>query len=214
MYKIIIFDLDGTLLNTSEDIRAVLNNSLKKFGLPQLTYEQTLRFVGNGAKKLIERAIGGNSELFERVYNDYSVNFAACENNLTTPYAGCREFLTECNKRGIKLAIITNKPDDATAGVYKKWLSEFAFDRVIGQSDKFPLKPDAAATLSVINGLGFDKSECVFVGDGETDVQTAKNAGIKCVSALWGFRRREQLAAAGATLFAESYKELSEIIFH
>lgn len=214
MYKLIIFDLDGTLLNTSEDIRAVLNNSLKKFGLAPLTYEQTLRFVGNGAKKLIERAIGDNKELFGRVYADYSVNFAACDNNLTAPYFGEREFLTECKERGIKLAIITNKPADATAGVYKKHLSEFGFDAVVGQSEKFALKPDPASTLSVIKSLGVDKSECIFVGDGETDVQTAQNAGIDCVSVLWGFRSREQLEAAGAQVFAESYKELGEIIFH
>ena len=215
MYKLIIFDLDGTLLNTSFDIQKVLNETLTHYGFPTLTLEKTIEYVGNGAKKLIERALPcSNERLFEEVYAHYAKAFAECDNSLTCLYDGEEEFLKKLKAENIKIAIVTNKPQAATDKVYSDLLSRFDFDIIIGQSDKFALKPDPQSTLSVIETLKTDKADCLFVGDGETDVQTALNAGISCVSALWGYRTREQLKAAGAKMFASSYRQLEELVFN
>lgn len=214
MIKLIIFDLDGTLLNTSYDIQRVLNATLLHFGLPQVSYEQTLAYVGNGARKLIERAVPSDRhDILQSVYSYYSKAFAACDNSLTRLYDGEEQFLVRLKQNGVRTAIITNKPQDATDGVYKKLLARFDFDFVIGQSGQYPLKPDPQSTLAVMKLLWIDKKDCLFVGDGETDVETARAAGIDCASVLWGYRSRAQLLAAGAQHFVYSFDELSGSIF-
>ncbi|MDE6597569.1 MAG: HAD family hydrolase [Clostridia bacterium] len=209
MYKAIIFDLDGTLLNTLGDIRYVLNESLAKFGLLQLSVTEAMALLGNGAKRLVFDAVGENNRAIAGdVYEYYSKLIAACANDKTELYEGEESTLSVLKVKGVKFAIITNKPQKAAENNYQKYLSEFGFDCVLGQTDKFPLKPDPASTLAVIKKLGVDKSECLFVGDGETDVLTAKAANIKCVSALWGYRTRQQLDVAGATDFAQKFSDL------
>ncbi len=214
MIKAILFDLDGTLLNTSIDIYKTLNESLSVFNLPKVTLADTIKFIGNGAKKLIVRAVGDKEEYIERVYSDYIVRFAKCGNSSTTLYEGEREFLFAAKKAGIKLAIITNKPQNATEVVCAQLLSEFGFDLIIGMSDRFALKPDPESTLYAINKLETDKKECLFIGDGETDVLTAKNAGVLGISALWGYRDKETLANFGALHFAKDYYELYNFVFN
>lgn len=212
MYKAVIFDLDGTLLNTSKDICKVLNTTLSHFSLPNISLEQTIRFVGNGAKKLVERAVPQGFADTQKVYEYYSKLFANCDNNLTTLYDGADEALREFKASGIKLALITNKPQDATEGVYNKHLSKYCFDLVLGKSDRFELKPNPSSTLFAAQYLGVNIKDCLFVGDGETDVITAKNAGCDGVAVLWGFRTKEQLSLAGANIFAENYKQLIALV--
>ncbi len=213
MVKAILFDLDGTLLNTSADICKTLNESLSLFGLPQVSLESTIKFIGNGAKMLIVRAVGDKTDYIERVYNDYVVHFAECGNASTTLYEGERDFLVMAKSSGIKLAVITNKPQNATDIVCKQLLSEFGFDLIIGKSDRFALKPDPESTFYALDCLGVKKQDCIFVGDGETDVVTAKNAGVKGVSALWGYRDKKILESFGAVNFANNYKELRDFVF-
>ncbi|MDE7329992.1 MAG: HAD family hydrolase [Clostridia bacterium] len=209
MYKLIIFDLDGTLLDTSRTIQSVLNNSLKKFSLPVISLENTVRFVGNGARKLVERAVGEEKrELWEAVYSDYSEHFSNCSNEHTSLYEGAEEALYKLNKNGIRLAIVTNKPKRATMRAYEEFLSKYGFCAVVGQSSDTPLKPNPQSVLKIISDLGVKKEECLFVGDGETDVTTAVNAGIDCVSVLWGYRKKDELASAGATRFVNTFPEL------
>lgn len=212
MYECLIFDLDGTLVNTVGDIHAVLCRSLEKFNLPEISLEDTKRFVGNGAKKLVERAVGSRSDMFEQVYAHYAKNFAECENNLSKLYSGETEALEKFKACGIKLALVTNKPQRATENVYKKFLSKYDFCRVVGQHDGVPLKPDPTSTLKILSDLNVEKGRTLFIGDGETDVLTAKAAQIDCVSVLWGYRTRGQLEAAGAEIFANNYNELSKIV--
>ncbi len=212
MYECLIFDLDGTLVNTVGDIHAVLCRSLEKFNLPKITLEDTKKFVGNGAKKLVERAVGVRSDMLEKVYADYSKNFAVCENNLSELYEGEAEALENFKASGIKLALVTNKPQRATENVYKKFLSKYGFCKVVGQCDGVPLKPDPTSTLKIISELNVGEGRALFIGDGETDVLTAKAAQIDCVSVLWGYRTRGQLEAAGAEIFANNYGELSRIV--
>lgn len=213
MIKTLIFDLDGTLLDTSRDILAVLNASLEKFSLPPVSVEKLKEYLGNGAKTLVSRAVGeGNKKLCDGVYKDYFENFANCKNELTELYEGEADALDCFKKSGIKLAIVSNKPQIATERVVTQHLGRFGFDYVVGQSENTPLKPDPAATLKAIAKFGAKKEEVLFVGDGETDIKTAENAGVKCASVLWGFRTRGQLESSGAKIFAKSYAELKNIV--
>lgn len=213
MFKTVIFDLDGTLLDTSRDIHKVLNNTLAHFNLPTISLEKTVEYVGNGAKLLVERAIPQSAMgHFNEIYTHYATNFAACDNSLTCLYDGEEEVLLNLKKAGIKLALVTNKPQDATEGVYNKHLKKFGFDFVAGNSNKFPLKPAPALALYAAKMTGSRADECLFVGDGETDVQTAINANMEHLSVLWGFRTKSQLIAAGAINFASSYKQLEKFV--
>lgn len=212
MIKAVIFDLDGTLLDTSYDIHTVINTSLKQFNLPQICYEDTLKFVGNGAKKLVERAVGERTDMLQDIYSDYSERFANCDNEQTCLYPEEAETLKKFKDAGILLAIVSNKPQRAIERVYAKYLSNFNFNIVLGQTEYYPLKPNPASTNHILSELGVNCDECLFVGDGETDVQTAKAAGVKCVSVLWGFRCKEQLKEAGAENFIEKFSELERYV--
>ncbi len=172
-----------------------------------------MRFVGNGAKKLVERAVGEEKkELVQNVYADYSERFANCSNELTFLYDGAAEALQTFKAHGILLAIITNKPKRAGRRVYGEFLAKFGFSEVLCQTENTPLKPNPYSTFKIMRGFGLKPEEVLFVGDGETDVQTAANAGVNCVSVLWGFRTKEQLKAAGAKVFAKDFKELENIV--
>ena len=213
MINAILFDLDGTLLNTLPDIRRHLNDALTAHGFPAIGEEQAKRCIGDGARKLVERAFPEGAEFSEEVFADFSKRYAENDNSLTCLYDGEEEFLKRLVKRGVKFGIVTNKPQDATAGCVKKFFSEipFAFDG--GESGLFPCKPDPTLARYAALTMRVPVGECAFVGDGETDAKTAINAGMFGVSTLWGYRTKEQLKAAGATRFAESFEELEKILF-
>lgn len=213
MIECVIFDLDGTLLNTSEEIHKLINRALDKFSLPAITYEQTVSYIGNGAKKLVERAVpSDNSQLIDDVYRYFTRIYAECANDHTSLYEGEEEFLNKIKEKGIKTAILTNKPQAATDNVYKKFLQPFRFNLVLGQSERFQTKPSPEAALYIAERLNVRTDECLFVGDGETDVLTAKNAGMAAVAVLWGYRNKNCLMEAGATVFAENFDQLYKII--
>ncbi|MCD8200908.1 MAG: HAD family hydrolase [Clostridia bacterium] len=212
MVKAILFDLDGTLLDTSPDIRKLLNECLSAYGLPGITPEEAKRFIGDGARKLVERAVKGRDDFVERVLSDYIPKFAVCDNSLTRLFDGEDEFLRFAKGRGIKLAVVTNKPQKATENVCRQYLSEYSFDCLIGAREGLPLKPDPEGALSTLDRFGLSPDEALFVGDGETDVETAGRAKVRCVSALWGYRTREHLEAYGAEEFAENFDSLKKYI--
>ena len=213
MYKAIIFDLDGTLLDTSKEICEILNKTFKKFSLPEISVERTIELVGSGARKLIESAVGeGDKNLIEKAYLEFSKNYAKCDNNLTCLYPEEAEVLQNFKNAGIKLAILTNKPQGATERVFAKFLANFGFCIVLGQTEYRPLKPNPASVLEILESFGVDKKDCLFVGDGEADIATAKNAGIDCACVLWGFRSKNQLEKAGGKIFVSSYFELEKFV--
>ncbi|MDE6867581.1 MAG: HAD family hydrolase [Clostridia bacterium] len=210
MAKGIIFDLDGTLLNTIGDIHKVLNECLTAFGLENISVEKCTRLVGHGAKRLVQDAVDG--EIWEEVYKLYAKKFSECENESTTLYEGEEDVLSELQNRGVKFAVVTNKPQRATENVCRKLLSNYHFCALFGQSGEYPLKPDPTATLKATEIMGLQKQDCIFIGDGETDVLTAKNAGLDCVSVLWGYRTKTQLQTAGALSFANTFPDILKFV--
>ena len=205
----VFFDLDGTLLDTVPDIRAALNLALAECGGEPVSYEQTVAYVGNGARKLVERAAphadhGRLLELFAKYYN-------ASENELTRPYAGMRELLEKLRARGVKLAVVTNKLQISTERLMARFYPGI-FDFIGGDDGSFPCKPDPSLTRYAALSLRVPLRQSIFVGDGETDVATALNADMVPISVLWGYRRREVLEAAGAKRFARDPQELGELL--
>lgn len=213
MYKAVIFDLDGTLLDSLNDILYVLNNTLTHFGLPQITRMQAQSYIGNGARELVRLAIGAeNADRLDEILSYYKEQYAKSDNSLAALFDGEDEVLTALKEKGVKLAILTNKPHAAATKSNSIFFEKYAFGCVYGQKDGAPLKPDPKAVYEILEKLGVKKEECVIVGDGEADVLTAKNSGLDCISVLWGYRSREQLKEAGATRFVENFEKLQREI--
>lgn len=219
MKKLVIFDLDGTLLDTVPDITDNINGMLLHFGYSTLTEEQVASLVGSGAKKLVTDCIAvslkdkalSEEELSERL-SYYNGNYTSSSSPKTKAFDGIGKVLTDLKKDGYLIAIMTNKPQETTDRVVKEHLSEFAFDKIVGGSGKVKCKPDKTATVNLLNELGVLPCDAFFVGDGETDVLTAINTDTHGISVLWGYRSKSQLETAGAKVFAETPEELYSII--
>ncbi len=210
--KAVFFDLDGTLCNTLGDIRYHVNRMLAAHGYPEISEEQTKAYVGDGAKMLVARALPAGATNAEECYESFLQSFSASDHSRTSLYPREMEVLKALKEAGFLLAVITNKPQAATLGCLSHFFPEGFFDFAGGDSGMFPIKPDPSLARYAAFRLRVSLKDCVFVGDGETDVQTAKNAGMRQVAALWGYRSREQLAAAGAREFAGSFQELGKIL--
>ena len=213
--KAVIFDLDGTLIDSITDITDCMNVMLSKYGYPVLTIEQMKKIVGYGAKNLVKHAIPvelSEAELLERMnfYNDY---YTASNSPKTKLFDGIAETLTELKKRGFMLAVLSNKPQETTDNVNDIYLKGLGFAAVCGQSEKVKCKPDPSGVNYILETLKVSPENAYFVGDGDTDVMTAKNAGIKCISVLWGNRTKGELEKVGATVFAENPSDILKVIF-
>ena len=212
MVKAVFFDLDGTLLDTLPDIHASVCEMLRAFSYPEITQMQTQSYVGDGARKLIERALPKNATNIDECHDLFRERYTKSGNSLTKLFEGEAEALKALKARGLKLAIITNKPHTATYSCVEKFFPEGTFDFIGGDSGMFACKPDPSLTRYAALTLRVPLKECVFVGDGEADVLTAKNAGMRCLSVLWGYRTKQQLEKVGAKEFAESFRDLLEMI--
>ena len=213
MKKLVIFDLDGTLVNTSYDICDNVNLTLKRFGYNEITLEETVRFVGNGARKLIERALKGESPSnFEEILAYYNLKYNYCSSPKTYVYDGIYDLLGKLKKSGYKSVILSNKPLDGVREVCKKFFCNGEFDACYGQVDGVEIKPSAESVKRVLTDMGISASETVMVGDGETDVKTALAAKVDGIAVLWGYRDKETLLKAGATTFANTCDEVFEKI--
>ncbi len=214
MNKAVIFDLDGTILDTVPDITDNINLMLEKFGYPLLTEKEVAVRVGSGARRLVYDCIGkdiSEEELDERLAY-YNKLYTESTSPKTKIFDGVEDLILRLEKEGYKLAIMTNKPQETTDTVKREHLYKFNFLKIVGSSNGVKCKPDKTATENLIEFLGVDKKDVWFLGDGETDALTAINAGIKGISVLWGYREKEQLEKVGAKVFASTPKEVYKII--
>ena len=212
MIKAFIFDLDGTLLNTIVTITHYVNLTLAYVGLSPISEEECKMFVGNGARKLITRALASrgvtDAETVERALLYYNSKYDADSLYLTSPYNGIPEMLGALSERGIRLAVLSNKPDSATKPIIAGFFPGL-FDIVEGGRDGVPLKPDPHALKDIMEKLSVSESEVVYVGDTGVDMQTGKNAGVaRTVGVSWGFRSRDELTSCGADVIYDSAADL------
>ena len=211
MKKTVIFDLDGTLLNTLDDLADSTNYALSRFGYPTRTIEEVQQFVGNGVAKLIERAIpeGKNNPNFEKCLAIFKENYAQNMYNKTAPYNGIIEMLSNLKSKGIKIAVVSNKFDLAVKELCKKYFEGF-IDFAAGENEAQGIKkkPAPDTVISVLNEFNFAPEVAVYVGDSEVDIMTAKNSKMPCISVTWGFRDEKFLLENGATILINAPSEI------
>ncbi|HIT93328.1 MAG TPA: HAD family hydrolase [Candidatus Stercorousia faecigallinarum] len=195
MIKTVIFDLDGTLLNTLEDLKDAANFALSEFGYPKRSLEEIRCFVGNGVRKLIERAVPEACENIDECLCIFKKNYSENMCNNTVPYNGILKILKDLQNKGVKIGVVSNKFDSAVKELCKKYFGNLV-DIAVGQSDDVPKKPAPEGVFKVMKELGAEKISTVYIGDSEVDVQTAKNSGLPCIGVTWGFRNKNDLQGA------------------
>lgn len=208
-YSTYIFDLDGTLLDSLQDLAVSCNYALKKHQMPERTIEEVRHFVGNGVKKLMERAIPGGLEHpeFEETYQDFRQHYMVHNLDNTCPYPGVMDLLKNLHEHGKKLAVVSNKFYDATRELCQHFFSDYV-SVAIGEREDIHRKPAPDTVMEALRQLGVDKTDAVYIGDSDVDIATARNSGMPCISVLWGFRDKEFLLEHGATTFVSSPQEL------
>jgi phosphoglycolate phosphatase len=209
MIKGIIFDLDGTLVDTIEDLAEAMNYALKQVQCPQLTVDQCRQMVGGGLKNFVAQALPQDRQDLQSVLLDLMVNFY--QGNClakTKAYAGIIETLQSLHDRGILLAVLTNKNQIPAEVIVYNLFGKTLFSQIVGAAEGRKVKPDPKTTLDIIAAWGLDKSEVLYVGDSDIDIRTAYAVGIQSAACLWGYRSRQQLKDAGATLFIQHPEQL------
>ena len=217
MIRLLIFDLDGTLLNTLEDLTDSTNYALKKFNFPQRTINEVRNFVGNGVAKLIERAIpnGRENENFEDCLEVFKQNYAENMNNKTSPYEGIMDLLKELKSKNYKIAVVSNKFDLAVKGLCARYFADLV-DIAIGENEKAGIKkkPAPDTVNQVLKNFNISNEEAIYIGDSEVDIMTAKNSKMDCISVTWGFKDKEFLIANDAKIIVNSPDEIISILEH
>lgn len=213
-YKAAIFDLDGTLLDTLETLAYYGNSTLERLGLAPYEKDAYRYMIGNGAKKFIQRMLAGRDadELFEKAYEMYITAYNSDTLFKTEIYPGIPELLAALQEKGMKTAVLSNKPHEATVPIIKSFFGEDAFADIRGAMEGVPIKPDPAAALDISRKLGCAPSECLYVGDTGVDMETGRRAGFYTIGVLWGFRDREELTKSGADCIVESPLEILQCL--
>lgn len=215
MYKLIIFDMDGTILNTLEDLYESVNYILNEFSFPTRTIEEVRCFVGNGIYKLIERAVPKDTakETIDEVFEKFIIYYKEHCSIHTKPYDGINELLNELKEKGYKLAVVSNKADSAVKILAEDYFTGL-FDDAIGERKGIQRKPSPDSVLALIDEYNVDKQETLYIGDSEVDIQTANNAHIDYALVKWGFRDEEFLYQHGASHIFASCEELKDYIYN
>ena len=216
MIKLCIFDLDGTVLDTVRSIAYFANAALEKNGVAPIPEGEYKYLAGRGMANLARGMLDYHNcyspTLYEAVVRDYNAAYNADVTFLTTIFDGLKETLDALKARGVRMAIVSNKPDFAAQSVVRALYGDGYFDFVTGQTPGGALKPDPGAVLDVVERFGVGREECLYVGDTDTDMQTGKNAGLYTVGVLWGFRDRQELEQTGADRVIERPAQLLELV--
>ncbi len=209
----VIFDLDGTLLYTIEDLAASTNYALEKHGMPVRSLEEVTAFVGNGVAKLIERAVpqGTDKELFDKVFADFKEHYAIHNLDHTRPYPGIINMLTKLGEQGYNIAVVSNKLQSATKSLCEHFFGNL-IHVVVGDNPNMAKKPEADMVNEALYRLNKSRANAVYVGDSEVDIETAKNAGMKLIMVEWGFRKRVDMEKLGAECFIDSADGIFEVL--
>lgn len=212
-YKLAVFDLDGTLLDSLEDLRDSVNVVLEAHNYPKRSLEEIRHFVGNGSVKLIERAVptGTSKEEEKIIHDEYKEYYDKHCNEKTKAYEGIIDVLKILKNNGVKLAILSNKPNFTVEKLNEIYF-EGLFEIARGSLPEVAVKPAPDSLLRILKELNISKEETVYIGDSDVDVNTAKNAGVDEIAVTWGFRDENFLKEKGATRFAKNSKELLELI--
>ena len=214
--KACIFDLDGTLTNTLESMTYSVNLTLEEMGLSKITKDQCRLFVGNGARVLMEKSLkaAGDTDA-SRIEEGMEIYGRIFDQNCTyhvTPYEGIPEMLKALKDKGIHLAVLSNKPDRQTVKVVKAIFGEELFDYAQGQKEGIRRKPEPDGVWYLMEQMHVSKEECLYIGDSEVDASTGRNAGLKTIGVLWGFRDRKTLETAGADDLIDRPDELLQFV--
>lgn len=212
-YMIAIFDLDGTILNTLEDLADSTNHALKTCGYPERTMDEVRQFVGNGIRKLMERAVpeGTLVEEIDRVHETFTAHYKVHCADKTRPYDGIMELLQNLKKDGCKLAVVSNKADYGVQELCKQYFDGI-FDFAVGEREGIRKKPAPDSVNEVLKTLGCSRDRAVYIGDSDVDIQTAANAQMDHIIVEWGFRDVPFLIAKGAKVLVEKPEEILEIV--
>ena len=215
-YKTFIFDLDGTLLDTLQDLADSVNHALRQYGMPEHSLDDIRRFVGNGVRLLMERAVpeGAQHPLFEEAFATFRQYYMQHSLDTTRPYDGIVETIHELKQRGCRLAVVSNKMMAATQELVAHFFPDI--EVAIGEHEAAGIrkKPAPDTVDEALRQLGVTREGAVYVGDSDVDLLTARNSGLPCISVLWGFRDREFLEEHGATFFAAAPADVVEALAH
>lgn len=216
MYRAVVFDLDGTLVYTLEDLKNAINSALKNLGYSFCySLEDTKRLIGSGTKNLCRRAIDSlnpSEEEVEILFREFTKEYNMHQLDNASLYEGVMDVLIELKKRGIKVAILSNKVDKNTKEIISHLCKNFTFDYILGQTSIYPLKPDPTSLFKVIEEIKVKKEEVLYVGDSDTDMKTGKNARVDVCAVTYGFREKEVLETYKPRYMIDSIKEILKII--
>ena len=214
-YKAVLFDLDGTLLDTLDDLTDSVNVILERYGFPRQERKEVRRYLGNGSERLMRAVLPKNINEadFAKYLEEYKVYYEGHKEEKTGPYPGIPELLWELHRRGLKIGVVSNKFDLAVKGLCEKYFSP-CIDGAVGEMESAGIrrKPAPDMVFAAAEWLGVAIEDCLYVGDSEVDILTAENAGMDCISVCWGFRDEEELREAGAKQLAHTAAELEKII--
>lgn len=212
MKKAVIFDLDGTLLNTLGDLASSVNFALRECGYPERTVDEVCSFIGNGVIMLMRRSVPkGTNEADEKAcFEKFRAYYLEHMEDTTAPYDGVNELIEKLSARGIKTAVVSNKLDAGVKGLCEKYFPGLTC--AFGVNNESERKPSPANVFKALSKLKVEKSEALYVGDSEVDVQTAQNAGLEMAGVTWGYRSRETLVSSGANHIVEKPEKLLDLV--
>ncbi len=212
-YKAAIFDMDGTILNTLQDLQNATNYALREHNFPERTYEEVRNFVGNGVQKLIERALpeGSSDETVQTVLTSFKTYYKVHSTDTTAPYEGIPEAIKKLREAGIKTAVVSNKPDFGVQDLVKDFFPNL-FDAALGEKTGIAKKPAPDMVNSALDSLAVSKTDSVYIGDSDVDFMTAKNSGLSFIGCSWGFKGRSFLEKLGAGTIVDNAEQLVQEI--